>query len=372
MAAAARVTNLGIGYGRCYVEGILCENEPPGECEAPEDDVTYFNQPYYFRDPDDNAQQLPSPPFLVYLDVWERHITSLEDDSIREVALLGPDTSTRSQVVWQVRAWPLQATVADCGSLPWGDLVEEWRPANRGCLAAQSKPGDTSTDACILPPESRFRGFENQLYRVEIHDPGPVQTPGATGQATFKWSRNNGSVVFPVEGEVSGKVVTLEKGDWVEIVDDHYELDGRAEPLLKVAYVDRASRQVTLEGELPAGVGDDAALHPLLRRWDQKASGGTALNPDGTISVVEGKWLDLEDQVQIRFEAGGNYQTGDYWQIPARVATGDVIWPRKLDAGKWVPLPRPPKGVTHYFAPLAIVNGLVDAELLSCRKPIGT
>ena len=216
---------------------------------------------------------------------------------------------------------------------------------------------------------------------MEIHDPGSAVTPGTTGQATFKWSRNNGSVAFPVEGEVSGKVVTLvnlgrdggyslEKGDWVEIVDDHYELDGRTEPLLKVTYVDRASRQVTLEGDLPAGVGDDAALHPLLRRWDQKASGGTALNPGGTISVVEGKWLDLEDQVQIQFEAGGNYQTGDYWLIPARVATGDLIWPRKFDAGKWVSLPRPPQGVTHYFAPLAVVNGLVDEELLSCRKLI--
>ena len=158
MGAAARITNLGIGYGRCYVEGILCENEPPGACEAPADDLTYFTQPYYFRDPDDNDQQLPLPPFLVYLDVWERHITSLEDNSIREVALLGPDTSTRSQVVWQVKVWSLQDPVADCNSLPWGDLMEKWQPANRGCLAAQAKPGETSTDACILPPESRFRG----------------------------------------------------------------------------------------------------------------------------------------------------------------------------------------------------------------------
>jgi hypothetical protein len=35
--------------------------------------------------------------------VWERHITTVEDDSIREKALGGPDTATRTKVVWQVK-----------------------------------------------------------------------------------------------------------------------------------------------------------------------------------------------------------------------------------------------------------------------------
>ncbi len=55
-------------------------------------------------------KDFPTPPnlatgtrYLVYLDVWERHITALEDDYIREKALGGPDTATRTQVVWQVK-----------------------------------------------------------------------------------------------------------------------------------------------------------------------------------------------------------------------------------------------------------------------------
>ena len=44
-------------------------------------------------------------------------------------------------------------------------------------------------DPCELPPTGGYRGLENQLYRVEIHDPGQ---PG--GAATFKWSRENASV----------------------------------------------------------------------------------------------------------------------------------------------------------------------------------
>ena len=41
--------------------------------------------------------------YAVYLDVWERHVTYLDDDRIREVALGGPDTATRAKVVWQVK-----------------------------------------------------------------------------------------------------------------------------------------------------------------------------------------------------------------------------------------------------------------------------
>jgi hypothetical protein len=37
-----------------------------------------------------------SNTFIAYLDVWTRDITALEETSIREIALCGPDTSTRS------------------------------------------------------------------------------------------------------------------------------------------------------------------------------------------------------------------------------------------------------------------------------------
>ena len=40
---------------------------------------------------------------LFYLDVWERYITYVEDDRIREAALGGADTCIRSKVVWQVK-----------------------------------------------------------------------------------------------------------------------------------------------------------------------------------------------------------------------------------------------------------------------------
>lgn len=46
------------------------------------------------------------------------------------------------------------------------------------------------SDPCITPPDARYRGAENQLYRVEIHRGSDAEP------ATFKWSRDNGTVVF--------------------------------------------------------------------------------------------------------------------------------------------------------------------------------
>ncbi|MBA3493950.1 MAG: hypothetical protein H0T87_07525, partial [Gammaproteobacteria bacterium] len=58
------------------------------------------DQPDY---PLKEGEKLDNGNYLVYLDVWERHLTYIEDDLIREVALGGPDTATRAKIVWQVK-----------------------------------------------------------------------------------------------------------------------------------------------------------------------------------------------------------------------------------------------------------------------------
>jgi hypothetical protein len=64
-------TDLTISAGRYYVDGILCENEEQFNGEP----VSYFNQPYY--QPDGKDDKLPPFPFMIYLDVWERHAVIL-------------------------------------------------------------------------------------------------------------------------------------------------------------------------------------------------------------------------------------------------------------------------------------------------------
>jgi hypothetical protein len=47
-----------------------------------------------------------------------------------------------------------------------------------------------------------------------------------------------------------------------------------------------------------------------------------------------------------------HYRTGDYWLIPARVATGDIEWPVEIDnVGNIVLITQPPLGIRHHNAP---------------------
>jgi hypothetical protein len=367
---------LEIGPGRYYVDGLLCEADGTALVD-------------YFQQPDGYLAQaghppLPAAPYLVWLKVWERFISSVEDPELREVALglNGPDTTGRTRVVWQVLASPWPASVDPPPQDLTGPMFYEqdyWsqieppllnQPSGR--LMAQAVPPQAAPDACVLPPSSGYRGVENQLYRVEIHrgtpPPGAVASP-----ATFMWSRDNGSVILPITG-ISGNIVSVttlgrdpqlsvDVGNYVEVVDDAYASQGMpgpipryAEPLHLVTAVDPVQLTVTLD-QGPRQVGTDPSLHPYLRRWDQDEvlttkAGLTIDDPDQAIDIVAETWIDLEDGVQVQF-SDGSYRAGDYWQIPARVVTGNVEWPD--DAGGNA-LALPPLGVRYHAAPLAVVT----------------
>jgi hypothetical protein len=399
-----RVADLKIGPGRYYVDGLLCENL---------EEALYFQQDHLPLDPE--KEKLPDGPFLVYLDVWERHVTFVDDDGLREVALGGPDTATRAQVVWQVRtAAEMPAGKPEDAGWPAAEDGREWvarrQPAYRGSLKARAKIGGDDTNPCVASPDARYRGAENQLYRVEIQreERGPVAadgTAGTTAALTFKWSRENGSVVFPVL-DFQGGSATLEhlgrdeasglkRGDWVELADDDTETGARSWSLLRVEEVDAARSSVTLKPaeddetpELPVyDEGEVQRKHAVLRRWDHRASAvpKTGPKPRGAVLVIFSKdipkdppkpgegWVALEDGIEIQLQPG-TYRPGDFWLIPARTATGDVEWPGPPEDPEAVP----PHGVEHHYAPLALrlarTTGTAGGGLRDLRKefkPLG-
>ena len=103
-----------IGEGRFYVDGILVENQLGVEASR---------QPQLPLNKDGTSLALAyeSGLYLAYLDVWERHITELDDPEIKESALNGPDTTTRSKIIWQVKLYPLHSESAGVSVLPRGD-----------------------------------------------------------------------------------------------------------------------------------------------------------------------------------------------------------------------------------------------------------
>lgn len=385
-----------IGKGAYYVDGWLCENDA---------DVFFAGLEERTRQPwwEPGADALKAGRiYLVYLDVWERHIGSAEVDddaalalpsALREVALGGPDTATRAQVVWQVkvaleesaRKFPVpmeKKSWAVWMTSNWSLFQESRQPLARGQMKAKAASPPVAAQPCNVSPESRYRGLENQLYRIEIHRGGLA---GDAQPPTFVWSRENGSVVFPVERVDSGSVTLVEGwrdarfdlaiNDVVELSNETIALSGGAGSLVRVTAVDPDTWTITFEGNAPGIEG----AHPILRRWDhgRRRSTPAALNTqvdgrprtanDRALVLEEGRWLALEDGVEIWFEAGGaavaqRYRSGDFWLVPARTATGDVLWPRGADEAR-LPLPQPPHGVEHHFAPLGVatvdVNGVV-------------
>ncbi|MGH3243808.1 MAG: DUF6519 domain-containing protein, partial [Spirillospora sp.] len=369
-----RPVDLTIGGGRYYVDGIGVDADRPRpgvpvpdgpDAEPPDvpEEWTYWDQPDAYRDPERPADRLPADfPFLAYLKVWERSVVAAEDPSLQEVALgtAMPDTAARVKLVWQVL--PLPGAKLDVDADATADEIRTafraWADeatASTARLAARAtRPDPDDEDPCLVKPDARYRGPENQTYRVEVH------AGGTEGAATFKWSRENGSVVFPVD-ELDGTWVTLaslghdEKldldiGHWVELVDSAYASRLEALPLLRVEEVDLAGRRVRLSAEPSPEVGRRPERHPYLRRWDHQGAAARG----GAIPVEEGRWLALEDGVQVYFAADGAYDTGDHWLIPARTITGAVEWPTDPQGR---PLLADPAGPAAHYAPLAWITG---------------
>jgi len=395
-----------ISPGHYYVGGVLCEN-------ASTEPVLYDSQTDFRLEDEDKLSA--DGNYLVYLDVWERHVNCLQDfyddnPSICEVALKGPDTATRARIVWQVKVLETSLVIGDLKTKnPDSDYqkflaelnVKKLVKPGTGQLRARAKKAEGQDDACCISPESRYRGAENQLYRVEIHRAGGAwdgKDGTKSSAATFKWSRENASVAFPVRKLVTSSdgtttvsleslgrdaLYSLKEGDWIEIVDDDYILQNGSEPLLQVDTINRDDNEVTLKGTTKSQVGENPAKHPLLRRWDHKGgdpkSGGLTIDDDGAALLHEESndkgWLNLENGIQIQFPpqtTTANYRTGDYWLIPARVATGDVEWPGTVDK----PESRPPHGIQHYYAPLWIVSVKPSGEVTAdpgddCRRKFG-
>jgi hypothetical protein len=384
--------SLQIGKGRLYVDGLLAENHG-AESAAPAkrafdsllaepqftDPINYSAQPY-----------LPSPPalptagrHLVYLDVWDREVTQFEHPDLIESAV-GMETSARVQTVWQVRTLAEDAGSATTCASPDTDLPG-WSTtiaSSTGVLSTGTFDVAPTDNPCELPPTGGYRGLENQLYRVEIHDPGQLG-----GSATFKWSRENASVGSRIASVISGTelgletlgrddVLRLNTGDWVEITDDVREFSQSAGEMRAVTVIE-ATKRIQFTGALPAAMlaANFDKRNLRVRRWDQKGwisrtdPSGTAvhvqdLGAAGSTGVIrvppDTTTLLLENGVTVRFASTGarGFRAGDYWVFAARTADASI---EILDRA-------PPRGIHHHYARLGIWD-VAAKSVTDCRHP---
>jgi nitrous oxidase accessory protein NosD len=376
---------LSIGPGRMYVDGLLAENF--GDENGPQSFDRVLTE-LHGQNPINYTQQVyhPAPDnlptggsHLAYLEVWQRETGHLQRPDLVEKAI-GVDTTTRTQTVWQVRLLENIDSSITCSS-PDSDLGEPWADIiapSAGRLSSRDVGVPPDSDPCELPSSGGYRGLENQLYRIEIHNGGGL------GEATFKWSRDNASVAASVVEVVSStklklaslgrdSVLRFNTGDWVEIIDDWRELSGaggnpqqRIGEIRKVT-VDDASQTISFSPALPASLiptetGDNTLEKRHLRviRWDQKgvvrdhadnvivdldAPGSQGLIPVPAVDT----WVTLENGVQVQFgrdPVTGNFRCNDYWNIATR--TADASAEHLIEA--------PPQGVHRHYTRLALVT----------------
>jgi hypothetical protein len=325
--------DLVIGAGHIYVDGILCEL----------DNETKYTEQNSYRNAKaiDVGEELKDGDYLAYLDVWQRHISAINDPEIREVALNGADTATRTQTIAQVKLALLDQ------SDPQTFLAQKKRDAK---LTAASVSATSIT--------------ETHLYRIEIHQGGGIDT------ATFKWSRENGTIVSAID-TIKDNVITItptsydlwqssQPDQWLEIIDEVRELAGQPGTLVRLEQIfenklvcDGTRVLDSLKNSLFKPVTQQEASDRKLkvRRWDYTSDTSDPTNSGG-IPISE-QWIQLGNEgIQVKFDASSVYATGDYWLIPTRAITRDIEWSRDPNNPDQT-VPQSFEGIHHHYCPLA-------------------
>lgn len=334
---------LSFSPGRMYVDGILVSFDSEGFVDT---------QPFF--PPGIPEEQKKGGIYLVFMDVWERLITGLEDPDIVDTALGGADTATRVQTIWQIklRAFANQA-LAEGFFFDGPPSVPEVR-----------------VDASA-PPTG------NQLYRLEIHQ---ASSDPAKKGTTFKWSRDNGSVVARWEGdiriapgsaEVNPVIVTVKgrtrfaAGQIIELTDDSHELSGVSGEMCKIISV----KDLPGAQELTVGDAKDSQRDlsdPLTQFTDGTEFGDerrirkARLWNSAALDIDAGNEITLIDEstglasgVVVKFSPNA-FTVGDAWLIAVRQGTVEAAV--RADDG-------------HHFAKLAVVERVIgDGSASFSRK----
>lgn len=345
---------------------------------------------------------------FAYLDVWERQVTALEDTRLREVALDGPETTTRLQTTWRVRILPIKITDnkirrlveeeckqqkeqprhygelyaerADLSKLTSGRDDEKTRrlkaieselatidqrvntiidylngfdcntpiPEWDALLASPTGKLTATTYDAANPRASGYRGLQNQLYRVEIHETDADGMP-----LVFKWAHNNASLTMIVEVQDNtvlvpdagqGGILNFSRGQYIEVLrEDGHDPHTVSGPLLQITMVDTLANRLTLD----SSPGDNNELI-RIRLWDSAIT---------IADQYKGKtWesMPLEEGITIQFSQG-TFCNGDYWLIAARTSTREIEWP-PYHRPNTTPVPRLRFGVQHHYSRLARIR----------------
>ena len=339
-----------------------------------------------------SGASVPAPPAggsrfdLVYLESWLQAVSAVEDSELFEVALAGPDTSTRMRIMRRVHV-DTGALTGDCRQ-DWKTLTDSWTANNLGTLNNQNElvvdtkltvefePGTNPDDLCSPPVAGGYLGAENQAIRVQLVD-----------ATHFTWGFDNAAPLYRVQVSNDGagqrRVITMlnepkdqahwplagqivELLPWSAVLPNKEKLAERRGFLARVAAsFDPDTKKFSLAASVPATFGegwttrpDEAQLRPeffYLRVWNR---GSDTVSPPA-MPFVAGTSVTL-GQTGLKITITGNdRQPGDHWIIAARPESPNRVVPWLIEAG------RGPHGYRRFFAPLAVIEWTVVGNVIA-------
>lgn len=389
----ARLINFDILAGTLYLGGLRLELEKP---------ETYRLQKDWLQQP---ALADATPDFdekerydLVYLESWQQPVSAVEDGALFEVALGGPDTTTRLRNMRRVH---LATGIGFCSCADaWDKLITDWQTSHLGIVNKEFerivdtllKVSFSNTglphDLCTPNAAGGYLGAENQAIRVQLVDDNH-----------FTWGFDNASPFYRVAVSANGKKVKM----LTEPKDQyHWPLSNQAVEILPWSAVlsngekvaeqmghftkvetsyDPDTSEFTLHVAVAATFGIDWKSRSDKNDLDDQTppeyfyarvwNRGDDLGSDSKIIFTTGTPVALgHTGLQITI-TGYDRVAGDYWVIAARPEVPDRVVPWQLEQGIT------PHGVRRFFAPLAVLkwtietfnDGLVSGKIIhDCRK----
>ncbi|MEE9554396.1 MAG: DUF6519 domain-containing protein [candidate division Zixibacteria bacterium] len=351
------VIDFSVRQGVCYLAGHRFRLE---------NDVTYRTQPDY---PEPNLISGQGDNILVYLEVWNKTVSYIDDETLREPALGGPDTCLRKNIVGQISAILTSDINTREKAEDFVKKMSDKEPLLFTLKIDQSAHqipfsfGDIDMGGGLIPG--------NLHLRVELHR-GPKFN--GSYEDGFKWSDDNAATVIRILKTIENNSLILEEteaitgeslkeGDWVEISNAVTELHRFGGQMARIESIEQGANDIL--------VTLNTDIHPLLRRFNigDKPKNRIELYPrlrrwSGYISPLALKTVyDLGRGMKAIFQARSGFQfnPGDFWTFAIRE--------REYNK-KYAPNKAAPDGVEVYRHPLAIIKRGKGkkAEIIDCRK----
>lgn len=340
----------------------------------------------------DSAVDAQNPPAngqtrtdLVWIECWQQPVTAIEDSELFEVALGGPDTTTRWRTMRRVHvtegvaetecaaAW----STVSAGFAALGTMNAEMELATTAKLTVSFTAPPLTGDLCSPNQPGGYLGAENQAIRVQMVD-----------ATHFTWGYDNAAPLYRVQLSADNVTLTLlnqprDAAHW-PLKDQVVELLPWSAALVNGECIAELSGHLckvsvsynpddhTLEINSPvdANFGTqwkkrsdkveffDSAENKdeffYLRVWNR----GDDLASPAPIPIATGELGNTG--LKVTFNAGP-LRKDDYWIIAARPASPDVIVPWVLGSVGGAAA----NGVKRYRAPIALIQWSTQGSVVT-------